>query len=85
MMLLFVGVLFIILIDNLDVIVNLVKKVTTLYPFSYFWKQRFVSPYPGMSSSIIVELHKIGWPLLFHLTVLCHMVLPSSSLITEKK
>ena len=28
---------------------------------------------------------KIGWPLLFRLTVLCHVVLPSSSLINEKK
>ena len=38
-----------------------------------------------MYSSTLVELHKIGWPLLFCLTVLCHVVLPSSSLITEKK
>ena len=38
-----------------------------------------------MSSSILVELHKIGWPLLFCLTVLCHVVLPSLSLTTEKK
>ena len=40
-----------ILIDNWDVVAN---------PFLYFCKQRCVSPYLGMSSSILVELHKIG-------------------------
>ena len=39
-----------ILIDNWDVVAK---------PFLYFWKQWCVSPYPGMSSSILVELHKL--------------------------
>ena len=44
-----------------------------------------MSPYPGMSSSILVELHKIGWPLLFRLTILCHVVLPWAWLLRRNR
>ena len=65
-----------ILIANWDVVAN---------PFLYFWKQRCVSPYPGMSSSILVELHKIGWPLLFRLTIPTWFFLPRAWLLRRNR
>ena len=38
---------------------------------------------PGMSSSILVELHKIGWPLLFRLSSATWFFLPRAWLLKE--